>query len=92
MGMHPLGDLKTKLNLEYHRIVAELAAGQFSNTRIVDGAASLTIGQIPVVSNITSGVQGVREIYGVYKNKKDHSWAGFIARTISSGNAQINDK
>lgn len=84
-----LGDLKKNLDLEYQRIVAELAVGEFSNSRIVDGTASLILGQIPIISNITSGVQGVKELYGVYKNRKDHSWAGFIARTISSGNEKI---
>lgn len=65
-----LDDLKKKLDLEYQRIVAELAAGEFSNSRIIDGAASLTLGQIPIVSNITSGVQGIKELYGVTKTKK----------------------
>jgi hypothetical protein len=78
-----LETLRKNLNNEYERIVAELASANFSNARIVDGAASLTLGQIPVVSNITSGIQGVREIAGTYKNRRDHGWIGFLTRTIT---------
>ncbi|WP_142454277.1 hypothetical protein [Gracilimonas mengyeensis] len=78
-----LDSLKQDLNDEYNRIVAELASSEFSNARIVDGAASLTLGQVPVISNITSGIQGVRELAKTYKNRKEKGWVGFIARTIT---------
>jgi hypothetical protein len=84
-----LTELKLKLDLEYQRIVAELAVGEFSNKRIVDGAASLTVGQVPIISNIVSGIQGINTLRNAYKNKKNNSWAGFIARTISSANNNL---
>jgi len=78
-----------KLGDEYDRITAELAATRFGVSRLVDGGVSLSVGQVPVAGNVSSAIQGIREISGYFRDKKDKGWAGFIARTISKTYKQI---
>jgi len=80
-----------KLGDEYDRMAAELAATRFGVSRLVDGGVSLSVGQVPVAGNVSSAIQGVREISGYFRDKKKRGWVGFIARTISKAYKQIKE-
>ena len=72
-------------------ILSELAATRFGVSRLVDGGISLSVGQVPVAGNVSSAIQGVREISGYFRDKKKKGWVGFIARTISKAYKQIKE-
>ena len=80
-----------KLGDEYDRMAAGLAATKFDVSRLVDGGISLSVGQIPVVGNMSSAIQGVREISSYFRDRKNKGWVGFIARIMSKDYKQIKE-
>ena len=72
--------LKIELEKEMNDYLLRLIIKHVDKNRIYKGTSSAIFGQIPILSNVYSGIEGGMEVYNGIKDKKKVGWMGFLAK------------
>lgn len=73
-----LKDVKADLQKQIDDFTQRVIMNKLSGTQIFKGACDITLGQVPILSNVYSGLTGGKTIYDSLKNKHDNGWIGLI--------------
>lgn len=72
--------LKENLEKEMTNYLHKLIIKQVDQKRIIKGSSSVIFGQVPILSNVYSGLEGGAEVYNGIKDRKTSGWMAFIAK------------
>ncbi|QIE58718.1 hypothetical protein G5B37_03815 [Rasiella rasia] len=73
-------EIKTELEAKMSKYLNELILRELDEANIQNGIFNATVGQIPVLSNVYSGLDGGAQVLSTIQKRKEVGWMGFVAK------------
>lgn len=76
-----ISEIKVELESAMNKYLYELILNKLDKSQIFNGIFNAGIGQVPILGNVYSGLDGGKTIYDNIKSRKEYGWVGFIAKS-----------